>query len=373
MPAYRVLIVDDQRDVRRVLNDSIQTLNRDIDVIDVPSGEEAILVTSRQPIDLMISDVRLPGISGLELLERARVRNPNLKFILVTGMQDERVREDVAQAGAHAYFYKPVNMGRFLDAVIECLDLSAAPAVEIEEEGEDAAKEAVIEDDDEAPELEKEKILTPPPPTLSEHLSSLRQELQAACVVLLDERGEIMAQAGTLPEVADDETFLSSLMATFGAAAKVSYILDMELPHDLLYFAGQGESFILTHVGQSLGLLLVIEGSHWDDERVWSSLRSVPMTVQDLFITLTSMGVFSAEDEASTEMSAREAEEELADDDVITELDAIFKKARRKKVKPEDVDAFWDAVTVESSSEVTRADIITYDQARQLGLAPEDE
>jgi DNA-binding NarL/FixJ family response regulator len=385
MPAYRVLIVDDQRDVRRVLHEGIKTLDQDIDVIDVPSGEEAILVTSRQPIDLMISDVRLPGISGLELLERVQIRNPGLKFILVTGMQDQKVKDEVAQAGAHAYFFKPVDMSSFLEAVLECLDIDGAPDGEAEEAPaaeeapvaeETVAAEEEIEDEEFIDEDEDEEYLDldeEPPLTLAEHLSGLRQELGAACVVLLDERGQIMAQAGTLPEVAADETFISSLMATFGAAAKVSYILEMELPRDMLYFAGQGKSFILTHIGQALGLLLVIEGSRWDNEHVWSSLRSVPMTVQDLFVTLTSIGVFSAGDDGAAEAGAPEDEVELPDDEILPELDAIFKKARRKKIKPEDADAFWDAAEIEGTSDVTRADIITYDQARQLGLTPEDE
>jgi DNA-binding NarL/FixJ family response regulator len=368
MPAYRVLIVDDQRDVRRVLIDGIQTLNRDIEIIDVPSGEEAILVTSRQPIDLMVCDVRLPGITGLELLERAQVRNPNLKFILVTGIEDQSVKDDVAQADAHAYFYKPVDMSGFLDAVVECLELDSDAPVEAEEE--------IIEEDDDLEDtltIEEYEAALIPPQTLSDHLSSLRQELGADCVVLMGERGEIMAQAGTLPEVAGDKTFVSSLMATFGAAAKVSYILDMELPLDLLYFAGQGKSFILSHIGQSLGLLLVVEGSHWDNERLWSSLRSVPKAVQDLFGTLTGMGVFSADEFGVVQVDTLEAEEQLTDDEILPELDAIFKKARRKKIKPEDADAFWDSAEMDGVEGMTRADTITYDQARQLGLAPEDE
>jgi CheY-like chemotaxis protein len=85
MPKYRVLIVDDQSEVRRLLRAGLVTLGPDIQVVDVPSGEEAILVISRQPFDLLIADVRLPGISGLELKTRARMHNPNLKLILITG------------------------------------------------------------------------------------------------------------------------------------------------------------------------------------------------------------------------------------------------------------------------------------------------
>ena len=59
-------------------------------MVDVPSGEEALLVASRRPVDLLIADVRLPGISGLELMARVHKRNPELKTILITGLTDPR-------------------------------------------------------------------------------------------------------------------------------------------------------------------------------------------------------------------------------------------------------------------------------------------
>jgi CheY-like chemotaxis protein len=59
-----VLIVDDHRDVRQTLRAGLETLGQGIQVTDVPSGEEAILVLSRQP-NLLVADVRLPGITSL--------------------------------------------------------------------------------------------------------------------------------------------------------------------------------------------------------------------------------------------------------------------------------------------------------------------
>ncbi len=86
MRPFHVLIVDDQRDARSVLRAGLETLESRLKITDVPSGEEAILVIASQPIDLLVADIRLPGISGLELKERARMRNPDLKVILITGV-----------------------------------------------------------------------------------------------------------------------------------------------------------------------------------------------------------------------------------------------------------------------------------------------
>ena len=117
MDRYRVIIVDDHHDVRRMLHAWVKTLGPQYDVLAMPSGEEAILDASRQPVDLLIADFRLPGITGLELMAKIKRRYPDLKVILITGMSDPKIRRQVAEAGADAFFIKPVEMPDFLDAV----------------------------------------------------------------------------------------------------------------------------------------------------------------------------------------------------------------------------------------------------------------
>ena len=104
MKRYRVLVVDDQRDVRRVLRAGLESLGSHFQVTDVPSAEEALLVVAIQPVDLLIADVRLPGLSGLELRQRVLVNNPDLKMILITGATDPEIRRQVETAGADARF-----------------------------------------------------------------------------------------------------------------------------------------------------------------------------------------------------------------------------------------------------------------------------
>jgi DNA-binding response OmpR family regulator len=354
MPAYCVLIVDDQRDIRRLLRAGIETLQADIKVIDVPSGEEAILVISRQPIDLMVSDIRLPGISGLELQERAHIRNPAMRFILVTGMVDEKVRRQVAKAGADAFFFKPLDMSDFLDAVQECLGLKkpAPPQIAEVDELETAAASSH---------------------NVSEPLSRLRQETGAICTVLIEERGQVVAQAGNLPDEMDDPTLIASLMGTFSAASKVAHLLGTELPRDMLFFAGEAYHLSLSHVGLSLGLLVVLKAAGWEDEQTGKLLRLVAGTVQDLLAILAEMGVLLQE-QTVQEVVPEEAalQPETAEETPLPELEAIFSQARQGSFKAEEVDAFWDSAVVEDMDGLVRADVISYDQARQLGLTPEE-
>ncbi len=68
MVAYRILIVEDQREVSLLLRSALQTLEHDLEVVEIPSGEEAILDASRNKIDLLVTDYRLAGITGIELM-----------------------------------------------------------------------------------------------------------------------------------------------------------------------------------------------------------------------------------------------------------------------------------------------------------------
>ena len=62
MTAYRVLVVEDNHEVRRMVTASIKTLGTEIDVLDVPSAEEALFISTSLPLDLVVIDFRLPGM-----------------------------------------------------------------------------------------------------------------------------------------------------------------------------------------------------------------------------------------------------------------------------------------------------------------------
>jgi DNA-binding NarL/FixJ family response regulator len=349
--AYTVLIVDDQRDVRRMLRAGLETLIQDISVVDVPSGEEAILVISQQIIDLLIADVRLPGISGLELKERAQIRNPDLKFFLITGIQDQKTRKEVVNAGADAYFFKPVDMSDFLEAVRKSLHLEEDSFAEIEEEPVVIVKE-----------------VPPSSPGISQILSRVRQELDAVCVVLISENGQLMVQAGTLPDDASDPNVINSMMTTFSTATKVSSALNIDAPKNVLFFSGKSHEFILTHVGQSLGLLIIMGSTSWNADNLWNLVVSVRTAVQDFLKMRSERGVplvIQVVEPSSPGVPV--LVEEVVEEESLGEMDAILSKG---KIKPKEADKFWEIATEKSTDEIHRTDALSYEQARQLGLTP---
>ncbi|MDH5508278.1 MAG: response regulator, partial [Anaerolineae bacterium] len=78
MAGYTILIVDDQREVSRVLRSGLESLDADFAIKELLSGEEALLEI-KSGVDLLVSDLKLPGISGMELMEKFRAQNPDIK------------------------------------------------------------------------------------------------------------------------------------------------------------------------------------------------------------------------------------------------------------------------------------------------------
>lgn len=106
--SLRVLIVDDEASARNVL--AVVLAQVGVPHETAASGEEALRILETQKIDAVISDLRMPGISGMELLEKARRLYPHLVFLVVTGTDDIRVGIQAMQQGADDYLVKPFQV-----------------------------------------------------------------------------------------------------------------------------------------------------------------------------------------------------------------------------------------------------------------------
>lgn len=360
----RVLIVDDSLDVRRMLAASLRMLGPEFDVLEVPSAEEALLIGSRLPFDMMVADVRLPGMSGLDMLARLRKRSPNLKVVLVTGAIDSKTRREVSEAGADAFFYKPVEMADFLDTVERLLglvkDVFPLPPV---------SEEPIAQSAKQFPGLKQEPVQEEKPATLAEHLSRLRKELQAASTALVDDSGHVLAEAGDMREIHSNQPLMTAIMATLSASLKISHGLGSETPDNLMFFAGTQHHLCLAPVGACA--LLVVSDNGFHSVQLTALRSAIHQSARDLEKILANIGV-EVEPARETPPAAPEVVEVPLDPQVLAGLDALFSSS--KSVKEQDVDAFWDALSEQSELDGSgNADALTYEQAKRLGIAPEDE
>jgi CheY-like chemotaxis protein len=106
----KVLLVDDERDY--VLTLSERLLTRNVGPYAVFNGQEALdLIGDDQP-DVMVLDLKMPGIDGISVLKETKKNNPNIEVIIVTGHGSEADRKICMELGAFAYLEKPADIDK---------------------------------------------------------------------------------------------------------------------------------------------------------------------------------------------------------------------------------------------------------------------
>ncbi len=120
----RILVVDDDPGQRSLLTSFLT--GQGLEVVPVSSGEAALEALRTQRVDMMISDVRMPGISGLDTLRRARQEHPVLPVLLVTAYADIRDAVVAMRDGAVNYLSKPIDLDELIASVRKATGLETA-------------------------------------------------------------------------------------------------------------------------------------------------------------------------------------------------------------------------------------------------------
>jgi len=128
----RVLIVDDDAGQRSLLDSFLKS--QGFDTVPVSSGERALEALRGDGFDMMISDVRMPGLSGLETLRRARQEHAVLPVLLVTAYADIREAVGAMRDGAVNYLAKPIDLDELLASVRKATGISKAAPLKFSEE-----------------------------------------------------------------------------------------------------------------------------------------------------------------------------------------------------------------------------------------------
>ncbi len=110
-----VLIVDDDKHTRDGLH---RALHRTYDVVLAESGERAMEILAGREVDILLSDIRMPGMDGMTLLQRALARHPQLVCILLTAYGNVETAVEAMRRGARDFLMKPVNLDH-LDMVLK--------------------------------------------------------------------------------------------------------------------------------------------------------------------------------------------------------------------------------------------------------------
>jgi CheY-like chemotaxis protein len=276
--AKRVLVVDDEEKVVFFLRESLEELGQDFVVQAARSGEEALEKIQAEPFDLVITDLRMPGIDGLELVERVKELSPKTHLIMITGYGSDEVEAEARRFEVYRYITKPFHVSDLLEAARDAL---ADVAV--------SDKGMLVLSDEQFEEMNRS-------------LSNLRFEVGAQCILLADLAGQVVSRVG-ITEGLEVGSFMPLIADGFTTVFRMAQHLHDEETSNLNFYEGKNYDIYSTSVGANLFLTLVFDRQNQPSRigMVWLYARR---TIQDLLEILSTV-----ERAPDREIKAQKAEE----------------------------------------------------------------
>jgi FixJ family two-component response regulator len=124
--AYRALIVDDERNIRLTLRTAVE--GPDLEVSEASDGREALDRLGRARYDVVLLDLRLPGMDGLEVLRRLRERSPSTRVVVITAHGTVDAAVEAMKLGAADFLQKPFDPHSVREVVTRALHADASAA-----------------------------------------------------------------------------------------------------------------------------------------------------------------------------------------------------------------------------------------------------
>lgn len=119
MARAQILIVDDELGVRETLADLLE--DDGYEVATAVSGEMAVEMCSEHRYDVILMDVRMPGIDGVEAFRRIRRHQPDVHVIIMTAYSTEELEQQALAEGALAFLHKPLGLSKVFELISEVL------------------------------------------------------------------------------------------------------------------------------------------------------------------------------------------------------------------------------------------------------------
>ncbi|MFC0212666.1 response regulator [Paenibacillus chartarius] len=120
---FRILIVDDEHIERKGMKLLIAKYGLELSVLEAENGEEALETLDKHEVDIMLTDIKMPFMDGLELCRRARQRFPELKIIIFSAFGEFEYARQAIQYHIFSYLLKPIDVQDFLREFTSVLEL----------------------------------------------------------------------------------------------------------------------------------------------------------------------------------------------------------------------------------------------------------
>ena len=269
----RVLIVDDEERVAFFLAETVRAMGKGLSVVSVGSAEEALEQMAYRPFDLLVTDLRMPGMDGLELIRQVQHSYPQTRTILITAYGSEGVEAEVRRLRSAFYLTKPFPVGQFTQAVERALELEPLPS-------------------------RSTSPLRGAMDVVRRTLTALRRSTGAQCALLADPRGEVVAQVG----VTEDrllEAILPVLAEEAELNARMAPHMGEELGASLHHY--EGDRYHLHAAIVPEGFILVVLSRQPAPRRLGTTWLFLRRALRELrALSLGGQGGFSVADEAAS-------------------------------------------------------------------------
>jgi DNA-binding NtrC family response regulator len=131
MKEFRVLVVDDEDDFRETFIKRLK--KRELDVTGAESGEKALEILNNLLFDVVILDVKMPGLDGVETLQEMKKKRPLMEVIMLTGHSTVETAIDGLKLGAFDYIMKPADFDELLEKMTQAYEKKKAHEMKIQE------------------------------------------------------------------------------------------------------------------------------------------------------------------------------------------------------------------------------------------------
>lgn len=359
----RILIIDDSFELALFLRTTLEIIWPAHQVINVPSGEEGLLELRHGRADVIILDLKLPGIDGLEFVDKVQQLAPGTPIIAITGERSPELHQKVRALGFAGFFLKPLHVDDISSAVRQILEGGPQP------EGAPLPQQLS--------------------PQITRRLNALRIDTGADYVMFVDLNGRCLAADGEADDLNTGR--LASLLAgSLVNSAVLAQVLRAPQPFTIQYQAGALYDLYAATVGASYLIALIFDARQGRRKigAVWVYARRAVKELLDLLGTVA--GPSAQPPPAATPEPAPVAQEQPAGK-AKGELDAQpepeLPPATPAEPEPvpvevleqgvaysaDEIDAFWDSVLGEEGGEGQSAFRgLTFEEARARGLIPSD-
>ena len=119
---HSILIIEDEEPIRRVLIKILEQEDQNFQIYQAVDGKAGLESLLKQSFDLVLCDIKMPKVDGMEVLQKAKKDFPNVPFIMLTGHGDVELAVEAMKLGAYDFIPKPPDLNRLLTAVRHGLD-----------------------------------------------------------------------------------------------------------------------------------------------------------------------------------------------------------------------------------------------------------